>query len=346
MISDNPVHGQNGLVARQDDSAPSGSGSWLGRAIQVLKGVTCVVSGVAAVVALASSAYALATVLGLISVVTGLSLLFGSSNNAGESSGQSSQSSPDDYDDDDVDLDDMDYTEFVKPVSPRTVSYHVSEPADPRPAPVTKMSSSTVSASPDNDMRLPVHKLLGCQMSLENGHRAVFGALQQMFMHCSMPRCSSILERNLDTLRTKEPFDEYIFVETAELLHADQSVIDGHQGLDKSTKIQLLEDLYKQQTKVPKVQLQHAKTQLDNLATIKQDFESYAPIARMNLLPDPVPEHEITLMKKHVAALETLLSNTNKFLDLLIEADDSLQAKMSEADAAVQKCKNILDKNL
>ena len=345
MIADNPIHTQNGLGAAQDDPASSGSGSWLGRTIKVLKGVACLVSGVAAFAALASGSYALAAVLGVVFAVSGLSMLFGSSNNAEELSGDSSQSPPDNRDDPDaVHLYRAATSDFVTPASIRDTSTHHS-PGHHRPDPVTKMRSAIVDASPDNGLRLPPHKLVGCQLSLNSGLRAVSGALQQMLMHSSMPRCSSILiRRNLDTLKTKEPFDEQIFLETAELLRVDQSTINDHQRIDKSEKIALLEREYKQLKEVPEVQRKQALSLMADFKTIEQNLESYSQGARLSFLPDPVPENEITTMKDHVDALDALLSRIGKSaLNQLIQADDELQDKMSEAAEAVQKCKNIFE---
>ncbi|WP_066017554.1 GIN domain-containing protein [Endozoicomonas atrinae] len=79
MIEGNPIHAQHDLSPSQDHSAASDSGSWLGRTVKVLKVVTCIVSGVAAVALCASGFYALSAVLGLVSAVSGLAILFGSS---------------------------------------------------------------------------------------------------------------------------------------------------------------------------------------------------------------------------------------------------------------------------
>ena len=212
-------------------------------------------------------------------------------------------------------------------------------------ASVTEMRSVTVEASPDNGMRLPMHKLVECQLSLKKGFSVVSDALQKMLLRSSMPRCSSILSRNLNTLKTKEPFDEQIFLVTAKLLRADPSVIAGHQQLDKSVKIELLEDLYRQLKDVPAVQRKQAFSQRAHLETIKQNFERYAPEDRLCCLPDPVPEHEAAQMKGYMDALDTLLSDIDESaLGLLVEDDVSLQEKLSNAAEAVQTCKYILNR--
>ncbi|WP_257293887.1 hypothetical protein [Endozoicomonas sp. YOMI1] len=226
-------------------------------------------------------------------------------------------------------------------------THHSPGPAYQGSDSVTKMRSAAVAveASPDNGLRLPPDKLVKCQISLENGYIEVFGALHRMLLLSSMSRCSSILRKNLDILKTKEPFDEQIFLESAELLHADQSVIDDHQQHDKSVKIQLLEDLYRQRNDEPAEQRKHATSQMANLETIKQNFESYAPLDRLSCLPDPVPEHETAQMKDHVDALDTLLSSIDRGpLGPLIKADDSLQGMLSKVNAAVQECKNSLNR--
>ncbi|WP_257284583.1 hypothetical protein [Endozoicomonas sp. SESOKO1] len=85
-------------------------------------------------------------------------------------------------------------------------------------APVTKMSSGTVNVSPDNGLRLASHDLVACHISLERGHSAVFGVLNGMLMHSSVTPGLSYCRKQLDILKTKEPFDEQSFLELAELL--------------------------------------------------------------------------------------------------------------------------------
>ncbi|USE36730.1 hypothetical protein [Endozoicomonas sp. SCSIO W0465] len=83
MISGNPIPAQNGVGAAQEDSISLsvGPGKWLGRVIQVLKGVTCFLSGVAFVSALAAGFPFAAALYGSIFVLTVFSLLSGESNN-------------------------------------------------------------------------------------------------------------------------------------------------------------------------------------------------------------------------------------------------------------------------
>ncbi|MGI2030144.1 hypothetical protein [Endozoicomonas acroporae] len=191
-------------------------------------------------------------------------------------------------------------------------------------------------------------KLVECQLSLKEGFSAVSNALQTMLLRSSMPRCPPSLRKGLDILKTKEPFDDKLFLELARLLRAAPSVIAGHQEVDKSVKIDVLEGLYHQLKSVPPVQLKKAHSLRAHLETIKQNFERYAPEDRLCYLPDPVPEHEAAQMKGYMDALDTLLSDIDKSaLGLLVKDHVSLQKQLSDAAEAVQTCKYILNrKNL
>ncbi|MBO9484756.1 hypothetical protein [Salinisphaera sp. G21_0] len=199
MISGNPIHAQKNDLGAALDSAPSDSGSWLGR------------------------------------------------------------------------------TATHNPSPHDASSYHSPGTAYQPSAPVTKTRSATVQASPDSGMRLPVHKLVECQLSLQKGFSVVSNALQIMLLRSSMPHCPPSLGKQLDFLETKEPFDDELFLELAGLLRADPSVITGHQQLDKSVKIDVLKGLYRQLKDVPKVQLEKALSQQAHLESIKQNFERDAP---------------------------------------------------------------------
>lgn len=230
--------------------------------------------------------------------------------------------------------------------SPHEASPHHSPGTTCQPsAAVTKTRPATVEASPDNGMRLPMHKLVECQLSLNKGFSVVSNALQTMLLRSSMPRCPPSLRKGLDILKTKEPFDDKLFLELARLLRADSSVITGHQEVDKSVKIDVLEGLYHQLKSVPPVQQKQALSLRSHLETIKQNFERYAPEDRLCCLPDPVPEHEAAQMKGYMDALDTLLYDINKSAPgLLVKDDVSLQEKLSRAAEAVQTCKYILNR--
>ena len=342
MIADNTIHAQHGLGASQDYSQTSGAGSWLGRTIQVLKVVTCLVSGAAAVAAWASGLYALSAVFGLVSVVSGFAMLFGSSKHTVESSGASLQSQSGDSDE--IEAFDPKSTDQSGLVTP-TYIYNTPSSVNQSAAPFTEMRPSTVYANPDYGSRLPPAELLRCQHSLEDGHREVFAALDAMRLYSSPDCCLSVYKKHINILRTKEPFDDKTFLDLARYLAADQSVIDGHRHLNKSEKIQLLEGLYRQLENIPALQLRYANAQLVNLENIKRSFELYTEGARLCSLSDPVPDNEMVQMKQHVDALDTLLSSVRRgSLGLLVDTHDSLQDRLSKAAEAIKRCRSILNR--
>ncbi|MBO9481836.1 hypothetical protein [Salinisphaera sp. G21_0] len=350
MISGNPIPAQNGLGTAQDDPASTGSGIWLGRAIKALKGVTCFVSGVAAIAALAAGFYVAAALCGAVFAVSGLSLLFGNSHNNIEPSGASPQSPSDDPDD--TGAVELCSTDQSEPVS-HLATHNTHTPADyttstvyrGAPTPVKTMSPPTVNVSTNNGRGLlPKAELLRCHSSLDDGIRNVYVALDAMRLYSLSADSPSFYRKHIGTLRSSEPFDEDLFLLLAKRLKVDQSVIDGHQQLDKAVKIDLLEKLVEQHKDVPQVQLGHVKTQMVNLENLKEDLQRHSPLLNISSIPDPVPESNVSHMKRHVDALDTVLANIRKrSLADLIDADDSLHERLSEADAAIKKCRNILN---
>ena len=363
MISGNPIPAQNGLGTAQDDPASTGSGNWLGRAINVLKAVTCFVSGVAAVAALSTGSYVVAAVCGAIFAVSGLSLLFGNSHNKVGPSGASPQSPSDDPDDTGaVELCSTDQSEPVSHLASHLATHNTHTPADyttstvyrgaptpvktmSPPTPVKTMSPPTVNVSTNNGRGLlPKAELVRCHSSLDDGVRNVHVALDAMRLYSLSADSPSLYRKHIGTLRSSEPFDENLFLLMAKRLKADESVIDGHQQLDKAVKIDLLEKLVEQLKDVPKVQLGHVKTQMVNLENLKEDLQRHSPLLNISSIPDPVPESNVSHMKRHVDALDSVLANIRKrSLADLIDADDSLHERLSEADAAIKKCRNILN---
>ncbi|WBA84168.1 hypothetical protein [Endozoicomonas sp. GU-1] len=350
MISGNPIPAQNVLGTAQDDPASTGSGSWLGRAINVLKAVTCFVSGVAAVVALSTGFCITAAVCGAIFAVSGLSLLFGNSHNNMEPSGESLQSLSDDPDDTGaVELCSTDQSEPVSQVVTRNTytpsHYTTSTVYRGAPTPVKTMSPPTVNDSTNSGRGLlPKAELVRCNNLLDDGIRNVHVALDAMRLYSLSADSPSLYRKHIGTLRSSEPFDENLFLLMAKRLKADESVIDGHQQLDKAVKIDLLEKLVEQLKDVPKVQLGHVKTQMVNLENLKEDLQRHSPLLNISSIPDPVPESNVSHMKRHVDALDSVLANIRKrSLADLIDADDSLHERLSEADAAIKKCRNILN---
>ncbi|MGI2030145.1 hypothetical protein ACTL6P_01800 [Endozoicomonas acroporae] len=350
MISGNPIPVQNGLGTAQDDPASSGSGSWLGRAINVLKAVTCFVSGVAAVAALSTGFYVVAAVCGAIFAVSGLSLLFGNSHNNVDLSGASLQSPSDDPEDTGaVELCSTDQSEPVSQLathkSHTPSDYTTSSVYRGAPTPVKTMNPPTVNVSTNNGRGLlPKAELVRCNNVLDDGIRNVHVALDAMRLYSLSANSPSFYRKHIGTLRSSEPFDEDLFLLLAKRLKVDKTVINGHQQLDKAVKIDLLEKLVEQQKDVPQVQLQHVKTQMVNLENLKEDLQRHSPLLEISSIPDPVPESKVSHMKRHVDALDTVLANIRKrSLADLIDADDSLQERLSEADAAIEKCRNILN---
>lgn len=349
MIADNPIHAHHGLGTAQDHSAASGSGSWLGRAVRALKVVTCLVSGVAAVAAWASGLYALSAVFGLVSVVSGLAMLFGSSKHAVESSGASLQSQSgaslqsQSGDSDEIEAFDPESTDQSKLVTP-AYTYNTPSSVYQSAAPVTEMRPATVYASPDYGSRLSPDELLRCQFSLRNGHMDVSVALDAMRLYSRPDCCLSSYVKAINNLRTSEPFDNQTFLELAEWLDADQSVIDGHRNLNKSEKIQFLEDLYREREGIPALLLRHANSQLTSFENIKRSFDDYARVSRKCRFSNPVPDNEMVQMKQHVDAFDSLLSTVRGGpLGLLIDDHDNLKDRLSKADEAIKTCRNILN---
>ncbi|MBO9481834.1 hypothetical protein [Salinisphaera sp. G21_0] len=365
MISGNPIPVQSGLGAAQDDPAPSGSGSWLGRTIKVLKGVTCFVSGVAAVAALATGFYVAAAVFGAVFAVSGLSLLFGKSHNDVEPSGASPQSPSEDPDDSAaVELCSTDQSEPVSQVelcstdqsepASQVATDMAHTPADPLTSPVYRGSSAplqavnppTVNVSTNNGMGLlPIAELLRCDSELEDLIRNVGFVLNAMRMNSLAGLGESVYRQPIAALRANEPFDDKLFLLLAKNLNVEKSVIDGHQQMDKAVKIELLEKQVEQQEDGLKAQLQHAETHMVNLENLEKGLKCYSPVRRICSIPDPVPENEVVQMNRHVDALETLLADIRKCSPpaRFIDSDGFLQRRLSEADAAIEKCRNILN---
>lgn len=344
MISGNPIPTQPGLGATQDDPISSGAGCWNGRTVKVLAAVTCLVSGVIAVATLATGFYVVGAVFGAICVVSGLTLLFGNSKNAVDTSEFDSQSLSDDYDEEAV------YPGRTLSERYQDIFSHYQLYRNPS-APVTTMRSERVNespnVSPDNGLRPgPVH-LQMCKQELRRGQIAANGLLGQILINITAKGSPDLTDpRNkLDILKTKEPFDDDMFLELAKLLGADQPVIVGHQRIDKSKKIELLERLIRQPKELLEVQQKQALSLMAESQTIKQNLEIYAPKDRLSRLPDPVSDIEIATMKEHVDAFDTLLSRIGRSsLNQMIHADHDMQDSMSRAVKAVQECKNILNR--
>ncbi|MGI2030146.1 hypothetical protein [Endozoicomonas acroporae] len=351
MISGAPITPQNSLGAAQDDPTSTGFGNWLGRTIKVLKGVTCFVSGVAAVAALATGFYVVAAVCGAIFAVSGLSLLFGKSHNDVEPSGASPQSPSDDPDDSGaVELCSTDQSEPVSQVA----THKTYTPADPLTSPVYGGSSAplqavnppTVNVSTNNGMGLlPIDELLRCDSVLNDVIRNVRFVLEAMRMNSLTGLSESVYRQPIGALRASERFNENLFLLLAKNLEVEKSVIDGHQQMDKAVKIELLEKLVEQQEEGLQAQLQHANTHMVNLENLEKDLERYSPVLRITSIPDPVPENEVAQMNRHLDALDTLLADIRKCSPpaCFIDSDGFLQRRLSEADAVVKKCRNILN---
>ncbi|MBO9481831.1 hypothetical protein [Salinisphaera sp. G21_0] len=146
----------------------------------------------------------------------------------------------------------------------------------------------------------------------------------------------------MDILKTKEPFDDKLFLELAQLLRVDQLIINDHQRIDKSEKIALLEREYKQLKEVSEVQQNHTLKLMADLDNIKDNLKSFVLPDRSIRVPDPVSDIERAIMKEHLDAFDSLLSRINKsVIAELIRADEELQRSMSKAAKAVQKCRNI-----
>ncbi|WBA84167.1 hypothetical protein [Endozoicomonas sp. GU-1] len=365
MISGAPITPQNSLGAAQNDPATTGSGSWLGRTIKVLKGVTCFVSGVAAVAALATGFYVVAAVCGAIFAVSGLSLLFGKSHNKVEPSGASPQSPSDDPDDSGaVELCSTDQSEPVsqvelcstgqsEPVS-QVATHNTHIPADPLTNPVYRGSSvplqpvnpPTVNVSTNNGEGLmSTTELLRCDSELHDVVRNVRFVLEAMRMNSLTGLSGSDYGQRIVDLRANEPFDEKLFLLLAKNLKVEKSVIDSHQQTDKAVKIELLEKLVEQQEEGLQAQLQHANNHMVNLENLEKDLERYSLVRRINSIPDPVPENEVAQMNRHLDALDTLLADIRKCSPpgCFIDSDGFLQRRLSELEAVISKCRNILN---
>ncbi|MGO0305333.1 hypothetical protein ACTL6P_01805 [Endozoicomonas acroporae] len=332
MISGAPITPQNSLGAAQDDPTSTGFGNWLGRTIKVLKGVTCFVSGVAAVAALATGFYVVAAVCGAIFAVSGLSLLFGKSHNDVEPSGASPQSPSDDPDDSGaVELCSTDQSEPVSQVA----THKTYTPADYTTSPVYRGAPTPV--------RPGLVDLETCKSELHHGQGEVGIVLNHIFLNCLTDhRDLTHPWKQLDILKTKEPFDDKLFLELAQLLRVDQLIINDHQRIDKSEKIALLEREYKQLKEVPKVQQDHTLKLIADLNNIKDNLKSFVLPGRSFRVPDPVSDIDRATMTEHVDAFDSLLSRIDKSaIAELIRADEELKRRMSDAAEAVQKCRNI-----
>ena len=344
MISGNPIPAQYGLGAAQDGSASPGSGIWLGRAIKVLKGVTCFVSGVAAIATLAAGFYVVAAVCGAVFAVSGLSLLFDNINQAEDASESDSQSPTDDCDKEEV-LGHLGTYPLTGKSTYEDISAHYRERMFSRSpsAPVNTTRSERGNESSGNRFRPGLVHLETCKTELRRGQGEVGIVLNQILLNCTTGyRDLTHPRKQLDILKTKEPFDDKLFLELAQLLRVDQPIIDGHQRIDKSEKIALLEREYKQLKEVPEVQQNHALKLMADFQNIKQNLKTYVLPDRSIRVPDPVSDIEIATMKKHVDAFDSLLSRIDiSAIAELIQADEELQRRMSKAAEAVQKCKNI-----
>ncbi|WBA81216.1 hypothetical protein [Endozoicomonas sp. GU-1] len=332
MISGAPITPQNSLGAAQNDPASTGSGSWLGRAIKVLKAVTCFVSGVAAVAALSTGFYVVAAVCGAIFAVSGLSLLFGNSHNKVDPSGASLQSLSDDPDD--TGAVELCSTDQSEPVS-QLATHKTHSPAD--------YTTSSVYRGAPTPVRPGLDDLETCKLELHRGQGEVGTVLNHIFIHC-LTNAPDLFNprKQLDILINKEPFDDKLFLELAQLLRVDQLIINGHQRIDKSEKIALLEREYQQLKEVPKVQQDHTLKLMADLDNIKQNLKSFVLPDRSIRVPDPVSDIERAIMKEHLDAFDSLLSRINQsIIAELIRADEELQRSMSKAAKAVQKCRNI-----
>ncbi|MBO9495038.1 hypothetical protein J7438_13215 [Thalassotalea sp. G20_0] len=197
--------------------------------------------------------------------------------------------------------------------------------------------------SPGNGFRPDLAGLEMCKIELSYGQGEVGIVLNQIMLHF-LTDCHDLTHprEQLDILKTKEPFDDRLFLELAQLLRVNQSIINGHQSIDESEKIALLEREYKQLEDKHNVQKNHAVKLKADLQNIKQNLKAYVLPDRLIGEPDPVSDIVIATMKEHVDAFDSLLSRINKsVIAELILADEKLQRGMSKAAKAVQKYRNI-----
>ncbi|WP_422466389.1 MULTISPECIES: hypothetical protein [unclassified Endozoicomonas] len=349
MISGNPATPPNSLGAAQNDPASPDSGSWKGRAIKVLKAVGLFVSGVVAlpVVILATGVYLVATLLGAVFVVPAIPSLFDNIIQAEDASESDSQSPTDDGDKEEV-LGYIGTCPITRNSTYESVSGHFREemfyrnPSDP----VNTTRSERGNEIPGNRYKPGLADLEMCKIKLRLGQAEVNTVLSLIFYHC-LKDCRDLTHprEQLDILKVKEPFDDKLFLELAQILRVEQSIINGHQRIDKSEKIALLERAYKQLAEVPELQR-------NSICKLKEDFENINQNLHAFVLPDSlisesdaVSDIDIATMKEHVDAFDALLSRIDKSaIAELIRADEKLKRRMSKAAEAVQKCRNILHK--
>ncbi|WP_257284014.1 hypothetical protein [Endozoicomonas sp. SESOKO1] len=354
MIAGNPIPAQNGLGVAQKDPAFSGSRAWLGRTVRVLEVATCLMSVGITCAALANGFHDVAAVSGAAVVVSGLSLLSCKCHNHEELSEASLQSAPVNPDDScTVELYSTDQSKSVAPVA--THKIHISPDYTTIPvyrgasAPVAAMSPAAVNVSTNNAVGLmSMLDLYRCARALDEGITMLDLALDTMRLYSSPSSSQSFFRKQISNLETKEPFDEKKFLFLVNLLEVGQSAINDHRQLDKAAKIQWLEELAHQRKDMPLVQrqLQHAKTQIANLKNIEEDFRRSSPLLRFSSIPDPIPDNEVAQIKDHVDALEALLVNIRSCqLCFLIDAHDSLQEWLSEADNEIKKCRKIFKRD-
>lgn len=347
MISGNPTTPPNSLEAAQNDPVSFDSGSWKGRAIKVLKAVGLFVSGVVAlpILVVATGIYLVATVCGAIYVVSGLPSLFDNISKAVDASESDSQSPTDDGDKEEV-LGYIGTCPITRNSTYESISGHLRDHDYVIPNFINTTRSERGSESPGNRYRPGLADLETCKTKLRRGQGEVGIVLNHIFLHCltDFPDLTHPREQ-LDILKTKEPFDDKLFLELAQILRVNQSIINGHQRIDKSEKIALLEREYKQLEEIPELQRNDIPKLMADFGKINQNLKSFVLPDRLIRESDSVSDIDIATMKEHVDAFDSLLSRIDKSaIAELIQADEELKRRMSDAAEAVQKCRNILHK--
>ena len=347
MISGNPTTPPNSLRASQNDPASPDSGSWKGRAIKVLKAVGLVVSGVVAlpVVILATGVYLVATLLGAVFVVPAIPSLFDNINQAEDASESDSQSPTDDDDKEEV-LGYIGTCPITRNSTYESISAHFREHDYVIPNFINTTRSERGNESPGNRYKPGLADLETCKTKLRRGQDEVDIVLKRIFLHCltNFPDLTHPREQ-LDILKTKEPFDDELFLELAQILRVEQSIINGHQRIDKSEKIALLERECIQLEEVHELQRNSICKLKTDFGNIYQNLHAFVLPDRLISESDSASDIDIATMKEHVDAFDSLLSRINKSaIAELIRVDEELKRRMSKAAEAVQKCRNIFHK--